>query len=63
MKLRELLEDVKGEIKSEKINDAKKQMKEMVLQIEELKKTLKLAEDNLNKFLETDIEELDIDVW
>lgn len=63
MKLKELLENVNDEIKTDRIKKAQRMVKDNVLQIEELKRALVSAEKNLDDLLEKDVDDVDIDVW
>lgn len=63
MKLKELLNDVNEEIQSDKIKKAKKAVKENIIQIDELKKALLKAESNLEKLLDSEVEDVENDVW
>ena len=61
MKMKELLTDVETELASEEQENAKLLLCEKVREIKAAKKTLKLLEKKYTEFLETDIEDLELD--
>ncbi len=55
MKARELLEDVKKEIKQEKVDMTKDRIKERLLELDGMKEALSEMEGQLNELLEEEV--------
>lgn len=58
MKIKELIEEVKNEILTDEIKICKEQLKIRQREIRKLKRLLKTAENDLEKFLEQDVEDV-----
>jgi hypothetical protein len=58
MKMNDLVQEVKAEIKHETKEKAKRILKERIREVQEIKKAAELSEQHLNKLLEMDVDDV-----
>jgi len=61
MKIKDVLEEVRAEIKADRIKEAKEILKERLLELDAAKKVLADMEDQLNELMEKEIDNLDLE--